>query len=979
MPPARLSSFGFPGSIRGVTGVMLAMTACAAPLHSTDVEPETVAKPASMRLFVSYAAKPDARDVLAHEFCILDPAAEVPLAEGRARGHTHLAYVSTVEAAPNSPAAESARRRGIPALGTNADWKSTVLDVTHAAWEEWLVEDVARPAIEKGYDGVFLDTLDSVSRIVTKRPASAAACHEVLVRAIRRIHERFPGKRIVLNRGFPLFDDVADVIDGVLIEGLYQTWSPQKKAFEAVSTEGTEWLGKHIAKIQSRNLPVFVVDYVSPTDPKLALETARRIAARGCIPFISTPDLQGVELAPLREVPRRVLVLHGWKAGDDSRPAFPADTLTSELLQAPLEWLGCEVEFFDAGKGNPPDLSPLRHRGILLDEELHLPLEQEDAFADWLLAQHRNGVKLLFTGAVPFTREHVVRRLFNALGLAGDNQPARLETAPEIISLDRTMMNAEAPVQPTTLDYRALSAPRGAKVLLSLQGRDIAGHTLRFDPVFLADWGGALLQPYVLLRGLPEQTFCHADIYAFLSSWLGMEKPFPAPDTTTRDGMRLFYSHIDGDGFISRSALAGNPLCGEAIRDKVLKTYPLPVTVSVVEAEIEAHMTGLDPAAAKRFRDVARSVFALPHVQAASHAYSHPFRWLDHDPADETKYPTRNLVLKPWVNYTEDIRMDREVSDSIEYINRVLLPRDKRVELMLWSGNCRPGAEALRLCREMGVENMNGGNTVLSRLYPGIIGVAPRHTFWDGEMQIFSANQNEFLYANGWLGPFFGGFANVIDTFERTESPRRLKPVNAYYHFYSATYLSSMRALEKILDWCMEQPLHAITAKHYAGLVRDAYATRIHEVGPKRWLLSNAGTLRTFRLPADAGVPDMALCKGITGHVRRDDVIYVHTRGWPVTELALTDKPSPHLHLSQCSAEIEFRSLAPLKAEFKVADLRPVQATFAGVPARAMCDLLVNGQPMRLQADDQGRLALNLPLTADVTLDFTAARYAARH
>ena len=36
------------------------------------------------------------------------------------------------------------------------------------------------------------------------------------------------------------------------------------------------------------------------------------------------------------------------------------------------------------------------------------------------------------------------------------------------------------------------------------------------------------------------------------------------------------------------------------------------------------------------------------------------------------------------------VRLEREVRGSIEYINRVLVPRDKRVEMMLWSGDCRP-------------------------------------------------------------------------------------------------------------------------------------------------------------------------------------------------------------------------------------------------------------------------------------------------
>ncbi len=949
---------------------------CSAAPDSADTPPPSESE---VRLFVNYSAKPDPHTVLAHNLCILDPAADVPLALGRAMGHTHLAYVSVVEVAPDTPAAASAQKRGIPFLAKNAGWNSDVLDVNHPTWEEWLVEDVAKPALERGYDGIFLDTLDSVELLAAKRPGEAAASHRALVNAIRRLHREFPGKSIVLNRGFPLIDEVHDCIQGVLIEGLYQTWSPEKKTYSATPAKGSDWLLAHIGRIEAKKLPVYVVDYVPPSDKALAHRTAERIREAGAIPFVTTPELQGEELAPLREVPRRIAVLHGWKNADDSRPAFPADTLTSELLQAPLEWLGCEVDFFDAGKGLPPNLSPLRYRGILLDEELHLPLEQEDAFADWLLTQQRHGVKILFSGAIPFTREHVVRRVFTALGISGDNLPARLERAPTIVTQDAQMMNGETPVQPSTAEYRSLIAPRGSKVMLTLQGQDVNGRTLRFDPIFLAPWGGALLRPYILLRGLPDQTFCHVDIYSYLEAWLHDGQSFPAPDTTTRDGMRLFYSHIDGDGFVSRSALAGNPLCGEAIRDQILKKYPFPVTVSVVEAEIEAQMSGLDPNAVSRYREAARSVFALPNVQPASHTYSHPFRWLDPDPSDETKYPTRNLVLKPWTNYTEDISMDREVRGSIEYINRVLLPPDKKVDMLLWSGNCRPGAEAIRLCDEMGVENMNGGTTIMSRLYPGIAGVAPRHTFWDGSMQIFAANQNEFMYANGWLGPFFGGFANVVDTFERTGAPRRLKPVNAYYHFYSATYLSSMRALEKILDWSMEQPLHAVTARQYAQMVRDAWATRLFELEPGHWLISNGGHLRTFRLPASSDDPDMAASRGVTGWHREGGALYVHTRGTPVTEIMVKPSSGSHLRLVQSSAEIEFRVLSPLKAEFSVSDLRPVRATFAGVPAGRVCEMLVNGQTMRLTSDEQGRITLNLPSTADVTLDFTAEKYALRN
>jgi hypothetical protein len=246
-------------------------------------------------------------------------------------------------------------------------------------------------------------------------------------------------------------------------------------------------------------------------------------------------------------------------------------------------------------------------------------------------------------------------------------------------------------------------------------------------------------------------------------------------------------------------------------------------------------------------------------------------------------------------------------------------------------------------------------------------------------MQIYAANQNEFQCVKERRAPFFESPENVITGFQRTESPRRLKPVNPNGDFHDASYVSSINAMEKVFSWCMEQPLHAITAKQYAQMVRDAGTTLLYESGPGKWLISNAGHVRTFRLPATADDPDIAASNGVTGWVRQGDWIYVHTRGQSVTELVVDAKPAPHLRLAQCSAEIEFSRLEPTRAEFQVADFRPVQASFAGAPPLAACELVVNGQPRRLQSDSRGMVVLSLPATANVTLDFSAARLANRN
>ena len=52
---------------------------------------------------------------------------------------------------------------------------------------------------------------------------------------------------------------------------------------------------------------------------------------------------------------------------------------------------------------------------------------------------------------------------------------------------------------------------------------------------------------------------------------------------------------------------------------------------------------------------------------------------------------------------------------------------------------------------------------------------------------------NENVYTNDWTGPFYG-FRDVIDTFRMTGEPRRLKPINLYYHTYSASKVAALKA-----------------------------------------------------------------------------------------------------------------------------------------------------------------------------------------
>jgi len=174
-----------------------------------------------------------------------------------------------------------------------------------------------------------------------------------------------------------------------------------------------------------------------------------------------------------------------------------------------------------------------------------------------------------------------------------------------------------------------------------------------------------------------------------------------------------------------------------------------------------------------------------------------------------------------------------------------------------------------------------------------------------------------------------------------------------------------------------------VTALQFAQLTRDAWRTRVFDLGPRHWLLVNDGHLRTFRLPSDAGVPDMVASKGVRGWTEHAGSLYIHTNGQPRTELVLTDaKPQPpapadaHVYLAASEAEIQFEELSAWKVDFKTTGMTDSQIEFAGLPAKTLCEVIINDQPSTVAADEKGHVHFSLPPNSHVILDASRSRYA---
>jgi len=927
------------------------------------------------RFCVNYSAHPDLEELKRFDELILSPYARVDTHSLIRAAQRPYAYLSIVEIAGDARYRDEVARLGIKTLGQNTTWGSAIADLLDPKWADFVVNRLAADAVAKGFRGFFLDTADSVAIAERHNPNFREQYRAALVNLIKALKTRYPDRAIILNRGFPLISKLIGTIDGVLVESLYRKYDFKTRSYVPETAAGTQWLLDVLTRIKRAGLEVYVVDYVAPADRELARRTAAKIRSHGFHPFVSTIELEGQYLhlppanAPLppgaKEIPRRVFALYGNNDPNiEFKVQYAIDSGVARFLQMPLEYYGYDVDFHNIWTEGPPGPLQDNQSIVILDRELVLPPDKEGLVADWLIRQKESGRKILFFGKLPFINDEARSRIVKAFDFQGTG--ASVEGVHVVKFLHQAPQTGfEAPNQLTPSDFQDLRAPTYSKIWLTLEATTLKKETFQFDPIFVTRWGGALLDPHITFMRPDEDEMWKVDPFAFLDAFLG-PRSFPAPDTTTRDGVRIFYAHIDGDGFRHKSFIELGRRSGDLLFERVVDRYPFPVTVSVIEAEITAAIEGQDKADTALLVPQARKIFAREKVEAGSHSYSHPYYWLYPDRTLKI-YDRRNLKLDEKLHYGQNVDYYREVVGSIRYIEKNLLPSHKRVEIMLWSGNCRPGAKALEWCRKIGVENMNGGDTSINRRNPSYARVFPDSAPWGRERHIFCSHQNENVYRFRWKGGadpnsvFYSGFVLGLDSFKKTETPRRLKPVNIYYHWYSGDNLPSMNALKQLYEWCTTQELHAITAAPYARLARDAVTTRIYHLGPRQFLIRNDGFCRTFRMPWSGEVPDLTRSVGVTGWRRVRDQMYIHTSGRRDTFLTLSPNPGRHLYLESSTAEIRFNELGPAQAVFQLKDFRPCQVVLGGARPGQRVTISFGGRSYPFQADAEGKLKMEFP------------------
>lgn len=563
---------------------------------------------------------------------------------------------------------------------------------------------------------------------------------------------------------------------------------------------------------------------------------------------------------------RKVLILYNSETGQS-----PTGNIVFESCQTILNYYGILTDYKDVARRPLPDPQAMSiYRGIITTFNSG---EMKDAkkYLIWLNRQFDTGIRVVVLKQLGCTAKRtedpalkeLIDRTFDRLGLRFGAQFTGNQSSISYVYKGKKEVGFERKYPLIPMAYeKYVPVGKGVKTYLSIKRKDKKDSTS--SVIVTSPTGGFAWGSFILWQDpRTKRRNWYLNPFLFFEEALDL-KGIPRPDPTTLNGLRVAFSHIDADGFGGLSRIDKKSLCAEVIRDEILKKYDFPVTVSVITGEIDPALLGND-----RLVRLAKEIFRLPNVEPASHSYSHPFYW-DSEYEHRDWYDHQYGIKIP--GYTHD--SEKEIDHSVQYITEELAPRGKPCKVMLWTGNCEPTESDIARCDALGVLNMNGGDTVFDEYNDSYTFIAPHYGQVGSRFQVFTGQANENILTNLWKGPFYG-YRKIIITMERTGSPRRLKPIDIYYHFYSAEYHASLKALQEVYQWVLKQDIAPVFTSDYIRMVLGFIKTRMQMIRPGKYVIEDYGHCLTIRFDSEKGLPDLGQCENVLGYAREPQGLYV--------------------------------------------------------------------------------------------------------
>jgi len=304
----------------------------------------------------------------------------------RSKGSYVYAYVSIGEVSPTRKWFKQIKKKWI--LGDNKVWDSKVMDLASLGWQNFIIDSVVTPLWEKGYRGLFLDTMDSFY-LFAKDEKQRKQQADALAELLKKIHLRYPDMRFISNRGFEVVSSIGYQLEAVLAESLFASWDNVKKVYKETSKNDQEWLINKLNGIKKElSIDIIILDYADPSDSRKMRELAIKIAKEGFIPWISVVSLDIAGFGSLEINPDTHLLLI------DSSTSLKNNLLKNKYktLFNKIEDKNEKIKIHDIQSSLPIGHTTRRYISIMTTLPFH---KQSDAYKKWLKKQIKEGAKFI--------------------------------------------------------------------------------------------------------------------------------------------------------------------------------------------------------------------------------------------------------------------------------------------------------------------------------------------------------------------------------------------------------------------------------------------------------------------------------------------------------------------------------------------------------------------------------------------------------
>lgn len=233
---------------------------------SNDYNPPYNNPLSSVADYMVYYGANHINELKQYDLLILQPElfSGLEISELKSAGSIPIAYLSLGEIEKSRWWADRIKDSWL--LGKNDIWESFYIDPGNPGWESLVLEIIIPSITEKGFSGLFLDTVDMVDLYPDSRTE--------MVELISGIRKAYPELILIQNRGFNIFPKTAGMLDGILFESMTSSYNFQTES--SYPLDQLNLIRSIRRTAEKKGLALFALDYLDPMKGPVPLKLQQR-------------------------------------------------------------------------------------------------------------------------------------------------------------------------------------------------------------------------------------------------------------------------------------------------------------------------------------------------------------------------------------------------------------------------------------------------------------------------------------------------------------------------------------------------------------------------------------------------------------------------------------------------------------------------------------------------------------------------------